>query len=190
MKNNKVNLKLHNHWSTIRWLWQNSLTLPRCGSALAGQLSLSMAEGTRTSVHSETLCWAILLAPIHTLVYIYISQLTLIFYILTSMVVQLQINFVILHRLSWKTRLKLTEILQKSLKMIQYQHVRSRSKHKHQSSNSMPRNNVSISGRDSDGSDNYKLTSYKTQRLPRSADPSPQRTVERIESLGEKHGGI
>ena len=74
--------------------------------------------------------------------------------------------------------------------MIQYQHVRSRSKHKQQSGNPMPRNNVSVSGRDSDGSDNYKLTSYKTQRLPRSADPSPQRTVERIESLGEKHGGI
>ncbi len=33
------------------------------------------------------------------------------------------------------------------------------------------------------------MMSYKTQRLPRSADPSPQRTVERIESLGEKHGG-
>ena len=35
----------------------------------------------------------------------------------------------------------------------------------------------------------YDLSSYKTQRLPRSADPSPQRTVERIELLGEKHGG-
>ena len=34
----------------------DSLTLPHCGSALAGQLSLSMAEGTRTSVHSETSC--------------------------------------------------------------------------------------------------------------------------------------
>ena len=34
------------------------------------------------------------------------------------------------------------------------------------------------------------MASYKTQRLPRSADPSPQRTVQRIESLGEKHGGI
>ena len=36
----------------------------------------------------------------------------------------------------------------------------------------------------------FNLMSYKTQRLPRSADPSPQRTVERIESLGEKHGGM
>ena len=35
----------------------------------------------------------------------------------------------------------------------------------------------------------FKLANYKTQRLPRSADPSPQRTVERIESFGEKHGG-
>jgi hypothetical protein len=35
----------------------------------------------------------------------------------------------------------------------------------------------------------YNITSYKTQRLPRSADPSPQRTVKRIESLGERHGG-
>ena len=35
----------------------------------------------------------------------------------------------------------------------------------------------------------YDLSSYKNQRLPRSADPSPQRTVERIELLGEKHGG-
>ena len=66
--------------------------------------------------------------------------------------------------------------------MLQYQH-KSRSKHKH--SNSMPRNNGSA-GTPGD----YKLMSYKTQRLPRSADPSPQRTVERIESLGEKHGGI
>ena len=42
--------------------------------------------------------------------------------------------------------------------------------------NSLPRNR-------------FDLSSYKTQRLPRSADPSPQRTVERIELLGEKHGG-
>lgn len=34
------------------------------------------------------------------------------------------------------------------------------------------------------------MMTYKTQRLPRSADPSPQRTVERIESLGEKHGVV
>ena len=62
--------------------------------------------------------------------------------------------------------------------MLQHQ-IRSRSKHKN--SNSMPRYS---------GPDSYKLLSYKNQRLPRSADPSPQRTVERIESLGEKHGGI
>ena len=64
-------------------------------------------------------------------------------------------------------------------------HSSHRSRRKHNTNNTLPKG-LKI-GPDSE----HKLvSSYKTQRLPRSADPSPQRTVERIESFGEKHGGL
>ena len=56
--------------------------------------------------------------------------------------------------------------------------------------NTLPKGIRLKDGYHTDNPPEYKLvSSYKTQRLPRSADPSPQRTVQRIESFGEKHGG-
>ena len=71
---------------------------------------------------------------------------------------------------------------------------KSRHHHRKQNTNSQNNNNTLPKGirlaHHTDNPPEYKLvSSYKTQRLPRSADPSPQRTVQRIESFGEKHGG-
>ena len=65
-------------------------------------------------------------------------------------------------------------------------HSSHRSRRKHNNSNNTLPKGLKI-GPDSE---QKIVSSYKTQRLPRSADPSPQRTVERIESFGEKHGGL
>ena len=72
---------------------------------------------------------------------------------------------------------------------------KSRHHHRKQNTNSQNNNNtlpkgIRLAQSHTDNPPEYKLvSSYKTQRLPRSADPSPQRTVQRIESFGEKHGG-
>ena len=80
--------------------------------------------------------------------------------------------------------------------VVGHSHRSSRHHHRKQNTNSQNNNNTLPKGirlKDGYHTDNppeYKLvSSYKTQRLPRSADPSPQRTVQRIESFGEKHGG-
>ena len=87
-------------------------------------------------------------------------------------------------------------MLPNSSAVVGHSHRSSRHHHRKQNTNSQNNNNTLPKGirlKDGYHTDNppeYKLvSSYKTQRLPRSADPSPQRTVQRIESFGEKHGG-
>ena len=83
--------------------------------------------------------------------------------------------------------------------VVGHSHRSSRHHHRKQNTNSstsqnnnntLPKGIRLKDGYHTDNPPEYKLvSSYKTQRLPRSADPSPQRTVQRIESFGEKHGG-